>query len=53
MENFEDDIRKGKLVRRVQEIWSITKNIIAYSLILSISFFEIHYIKVDFGHFEG
>ena len=33
MENIEDEIRKSKLVRRLQEIWSITNNIIGYSLI--------------------
>jgi hypothetical protein len=33
MENIEDEIRKNKLVRRLQEIWSITNNIIGYSLI--------------------
>ena len=33
MENIEDEIRKGKLARKLQEIWSFTNNIIGYSLI--------------------
>ena len=33
MENIEDEIRKGKLAKKLQEIWSITNNIIGYSLI--------------------
>ena len=33
MENIEDDIRKSKLARRAQNVWSITNNTIGYSLI--------------------
>ena len=33
MENIEDEIKKDKLVIKIQEIWSITNNIIGYSLI--------------------
>ena len=33
MVNIEDEIRKGKLVKKLQEIWSFTNNIIGYSLI--------------------
>ena len=33
MENIEDEIRKGKLAKKLQNIWSITNNIIGYSLI--------------------
>ena len=33
MVNIEDEIRKGKLAKKLQEIWSFTNNIIGYSLI--------------------
>ena len=33
MENIEDDIRKSKLAKRAQNIWSSANNIIGYSLI--------------------
>lgn len=36
MENIEDDIRKSKLAKRVQNIWSCTNNIIGYSLIATV-----------------
>ena len=36
MENIEDDIRKSKLTKRVQKIWSVTNNIIGYSLIAAV-----------------
>ena len=36
MENIEDYIKKSKLAIRVQKIWSITNNIIGYSLIVAI-----------------
>jgi hypothetical protein len=36
MENIEDDIRKSKLAKRVQEIWNVTNNIIGYSLIATV-----------------
>ena len=36
MENIEDDIRKSKLAKRVQEIWNVANNIIGYSLIATV-----------------
>ena len=36
MENIEDEIKKGKLVKKIQEIWSIANNIIGYSLIAAV-----------------
>ena len=36
MENIEDDIRKSKLAKRVQEIWNVANNIIGYSLIVAV-----------------
>ena len=36
MENIEDYIRKSKLAKRVQNIWSSTNNIIGYSLIATV-----------------
>ena len=33
MVNIEDDIRKSKLAKRLQEIWNVANNIIGYSLI--------------------
>ena len=36
MENIEDEIKKGKFVIKIQEIWSITNNIIGYSLIAAV-----------------
>ena len=36
MENIEDDIRKSKLAKRVQEIWNVANNIIGYSLIAAV-----------------
>lgn len=36
MENIDDDIRKSKLAKRVQNIWSSTNNIIGYSLIATV-----------------
>ena len=36
MENIEDDIRKSKLAKRVQEMWNVANNIIGYSLIATV-----------------
>ena len=36
MENIEDEIKKGKLVIKIQEIWSVANNIIGYSLIAAV-----------------
>lgn len=36
MENIEDYIRKSKLAKRVQNIWSSINNIIGYSLIATV-----------------
>ena len=36
MENIEDDIRKSKLAKRVQEIWNVANNIFGYSLIATV-----------------
>ena len=36
MENIEDYIRKSKLAKKVQNIWSSTNNIIGYSLIATV-----------------
>ena len=36
MENIEEDIRKRKLTKRVQNIWGIKNNIIGYSLIVAV-----------------
>lgn len=36
MKNIEDYIRKSKLAKRVQNIWSSTNNIIGYSLIATV-----------------
>ena len=33
MENIEDEIRKGRIVKNMQAFWSATNNIIGYSLI--------------------
>jgi hypothetical protein len=36
MENIEDEIKKGKLVKKIQKIWSIANNTIGYSLIAAV-----------------
>lgn len=41
MENIEDEIKKGKLVIKIQEIWSVANNIIGYSLIAAVIIFGV------------
>ena len=51
MENIEDEIRKGKLVIKIQEIWSITNNIIGYSLIAAVIILGVQNGYRDTTHF--
>ena len=36
MENIDDEIRKGKLVKKLQAAWSVANNIIGYSLVVAV-----------------
>ena len=51
MENIEDEIRKGKLVIKIQEIWSNTNNIIGYSLIAAVIILGVQNGYRDTTHF--
>ena len=51
MENIEDDIRKSKLAKRVQEIWNVANNIIGYSLIATVIILGVKNGYCDSNHF--
>ena len=51
MENIEDDIRKSKLAKRVQEIWNVANNIIGYSLIATVIILGVKNGYCDSTHF--
>ena len=51
MENIDDDIRKSKLAKRVQNIWSSTNNIIGYSLIATVIILGVKNGYCDSTHF--